>query len=77
MSIITTDASLRMFEFGIGDRDSDSTPSLTQVYAQTKSFLGKIGNFSGISGGDTGMSAGLVSDVTADIFQFDAELQEK
>ena len=77
MTIITTDAALRMFEFGLGDRNSDSTPSIASVYSQTKSFLARIGNFSGISAGDMGMSAGLVSDVTADIFQFDAELQEK
>ncbi len=74
MSIIDTSSALRVFEFGIGDRDSDSTPSLSSQYAQTKSCLFRIGNFSGISAGDTGMSAGLVSDVTADIFQFDAEL---
>jgi len=74
MSIIDTSSALRVFEFGIGDRDSDSTPSLSQTYVQTKSILFRIGNFSGISGGDTGMSAGLVSDVTADIFQYDSEL---
>lgn len=74
MTIITTNAALRMFEFGLGDRNSDSTPSIASVYSQTKSFLARIGNFSGISGGDVGMSAGLATDVTADIFQFDAEL---
>jgi hypothetical protein len=74
MSIINTSASLRVFEFGLGDRDTDSTPSLSAQYAQTKSCLFRIGNFSGISGADTGITGGLASDVTADIFQFDAEL---
>jgi len=74
MSIIDTSSALRVFEFGVGDRDSDSTPSLAQTYLQTKSILFRIGTFSGISGGDTGMTAGLVSDVTADIFQYDSEL---
>ena len=74
MSIIDTSSALRVFEFGIGDRDSDSTPSLSSQYAQTKSCLFRIGNFSSISGGDTGMTGGLSSDVTADLFQFDCEL---
>ena len=74
MTIITTDAALRIFEFGVGNRNSDSTPSISATYAATKSFLARIGAFSDISGGDVGMSAGLVSDTTADIFQFDAEL---
>jgi len=74
MSIIDTSVALRVFEFGIGDRDSDSTPSVSAQYAQTKSCLFRMGNFSSISAGDTGMTGGLSTDVIADLFQYDCEL---
>ena len=69
---------VRIFEFGIGNRDSDSTPNLSSAYYNPTGCLLRMGNFSGISAGDTGItggsSDGAVGGESALTFNFDAEL---
>ena len=73
-SIIDPNSYVRVYEFGIGDRNSDSTPTISGTVPNVNGVVTRVGTFSGISAGDTGMLGGKDGDANASTFAFDAEL---
>ncbi len=73
-SIIDPNSYVRVYEFGIGDRNSDSTPTISGTVPNVNGVITRVGTFSGISAGDTGMLGGKDGDANASTFAFDAEL---
>nr|BDD44799.1 hypothetical protein 28 [Alphaproteobacteria bacterium] len=73
-SMVDGSTAIRIFEFGLGDRDSDSTPSISSAYYNPNGAILRVGTFSGISAGDTAITGGTPSDSSANQFAFDAEL---
>lgn len=73
-SMVDGSTAIRIFEFGLGDRDSDSTPSISSAYYNPNGAIVRVGTFSGISAGDTAITGGTPSDSSANQFAFDAEL---
>ena len=73
-SIIDPNSYVRVYEFGIGDRNSDSTPSISGTVPNVNGVITRVGTFSGISAGDTGMLGGKDGDANANTFAFDAEI---
>ena len=73
-SMVDPNTAIRIFEFGVGDRDSDSTPSISSAYYNLHGANVRVGTFSGISGGDTAITGGTPGDNSANQFAFDAEL---
>ncbi len=73
-SIIDPNSYVRVYEFGIGDRNSDSTPEISGTIPNVNGVVTRVGTFSGISAGDTGMLGGKDGDANASTFAFDAEL---
>jgi len=73
-SIVDPNTAIRIYEFGIANRDSDSTPSISSAQYNLHGSNLRVGTFSGISGGDTGITGGTSTDSSANQFAFDAEL---
>ena len=73
-SMVDPNTAIRIFEFGVGDRDSDSTPSISAAYYNIHGANVRVGTFSGISAADTAITGGTPSDFSANQFAFDAEL---
>ncbi len=73
-SIIDPNSYVRVYEFGIADRNSDSTPAISATIANVNGVITRVGTFSGISAGNTGMLGGKDGDSSASTFAFDAEL---
>ena len=65
---------MRVYEFGVADRNSDSTPTISATIANVNGAVTRVGTFSGITGGDTGILGGKDGDSGASTFAFDAEL---
>ncbi len=73
-SIIDPNSYVRVYEFGVADRNSDSTPAISATIANVNGVITRVGTFSGISAGDTGTLGGKDGDSSASTFAFDAEL---
>ena len=73
-SMVDPNTAIRIFEFGLGDRDSDSTPSISSAYYNLHGANVRVGTFSGISAADTAITGGTPGDNSANQFAFDAEL---
>jgi hypothetical protein len=73
-SIIDPNSYVRVYEFGVADRNSDSTPTISAIIANVNGASTRVGTFSSISAGDTGMLGGKDGDSGASTFAFDAEL---
>ena len=73
-SIIDPNSYVRVYEFGVADRNSDSTPTISATIANVNGAVTRVGTFSGITGGDTGILGGKDGNSGASTFAFDAEL---
>jgi hypothetical protein len=73
-SVVDPNSYVRVYEFGVGDRNSDSTPAISGTVANPSGAIVRVGTFSGISAGDTGILGGKDGDSSANVFAFDAEL---
>jgi hypothetical protein len=73
-SVVDPNSYVRVYEFGVGDRNSDSTPAISGTVANPSGAIIRVGTFSGISAGDTGILGGKDGDSSANVFAFDAEL---